>query len=97
MKRLKGAVEAARMELAVSELAKDADEKDIRAGAEKFAKNAGLKPGTKEFDAMVAKFMKNAANMKKRKEQDTGPGGHVPDGTGPHGRGMGPGKGQGCK
>lgn len=23
-----------------------------------------------------------------------GPGGHIPDGTGPHGQGMGPGKGQ---
>ena len=24
-----------------------------------------------------------------------GPGGHIPDATGPHGRGMGPGKGRG--
>jgi len=41
---------------------------------------------------------KNIATIKKDIEKEvteevTGPGGHVPDKTGPHGRGMGPGKG----
>ena len=30
-----------------------------------------------------------------KEEKQVGPGGHIPDGTGPHGRGMGPGKGLG--
>jgi len=30
-----------------------------------------------------------------QKDTKKGPGGHIPDGTGPHGRGMGPGKGRG--
>jgi hypothetical protein len=68
MERLKNAVETAQMELAVGELAKDADEKDVKAGAEKFAKNAGLKPGTKEFADLVAKFMANAAKIKAKKK-----------------------------
>lgn len=29
--------------------------------------------------------------------QQTGPGGHIPNGTGHHGKGMGPGKGCGCQ
>lgn len=32
-----------------------------------------------------------------KNEASKGPGGHIPDGTGPHGRGMGPGKGTGTK
>lgn len=32
--------------------------------------------------------------LKKASDGDAGPGGHIPDGTGPHGRGMGPGQGK---
>ena len=53
-----------------------------------------LKPSSYKKES-IWKKLKEAAEGKDIDEIKKGPGGHIPDATGPHGRGEGPGKGKG--